>query len=215
GEATWRRIGTGVPETRLGGYKLSEAEAADLAEFARRLEARPDPDGALAWAVSRFEMGCDRPNALDGLSDHLLAMRALFEGTGPVGANLPMRAAALIAEPAERPEAYEKLQAAFELERAMMSSRDYDIGSAIGLAAWTEDAARSVVRGAALGEHGSDVAASADETLVASGLEAGEGSAEQMGSDDEWDPPTAEEEEIRITATEPEQVAGDRDTPAS
>jgi hypothetical protein len=75
----------------------------------------------------------------------------------------------------------------------MMSSLEYDVGSAMGLAAWTEDATRSIVRGAALGEHGSDVAASADETLVANGLEAGEGSVEQMGADDEWEPPTGEE----------------------
>jgi hypothetical protein len=193
GEGTWRQIATGVPATRLGGYKLSDAEAAELADFAQRLEARPDPDGALTWAVTRFEMGCDRPTALEGLSDHLLAMRALFEGAGPVGASLPMRAAALIAEPPERAEARERLQGAFELERAMMSSREFDIESAMGLAAWMEDAARSIVRGAALGEHGSDVAASADESLVAAGLEAGEGSVEQMGEVDEWDPPTTED----------------------
>jgi hypothetical protein len=230
GEGTWRRIPTGVPATRPGGYKLSEPEATELAEFARSLEARPDPDGSLAWAVDRFEMGCDRPVALDAVSDHLLAMRALFEGNGPVGANLPMRVAALIAEPPERGEAYEKLQAAFELERAMMGGQEFDLGAATGLAAWVEDAARSIVRGAALGEHGSDVAASADESLVATGLEAGEGSVEQMGDDSEWDPPTSEEpvedetgeivvpepEEIRISAaerTEPEQVEDDRDTP--
>ena len=225
GEGTWRRIATGVPSTRLGGYKLSEAEATDLADFARSLEARPDPDGALAWAVDRFEMGCDRPTALGGLSDHLLAMRALFEGVGPVGANLPMRVAALIAQPPERPEAYEKLQAAFELERAMMGGREFDLGAAMGLAAWMEDAARSIVRGAALGEHGSDVAASADESLVASGLEAGEGSVEQMGEMDEWEPPTHEEaieeqhpevvvpdpEAIRIVAAQKPDVEPDRE----
>lgn len=199
GEGTWKRIATGVPQTRLGGYKLSEAEATELAEFARRLEARPDPEGSLAWAVARFEMGCDRPTALAGLSDHLLAMRALFEGMGPVGANLPMRVAALIADPPERPVAYEKLQGAFELERAMMGGNEFDLGSATGLAAWVEDAARAIIRGSALGEHGSDVAASADESLVASGLEAGEGSVEQMGEIDEWEPPTSEEE-ILVTA---------------
>ena len=164
GEGTWKRIATGAARTRPGAYKLSEAEAAELADFARLLEVRPDPDGSLAWAVGRFEMGCDRAAALEGISDHLLAMRALFEGSGPVGANLPMRVAALIAEPPERPQAYEKLQAAFELERAMMAGEDFEIGSATGLAAWTEDATRTIVRGAALGEHGSDVAASADES---------------------------------------------------
>jgi hypothetical protein len=204
GEGTWKRIATGVPAPRPGGYKLSEDDAEELADFARRLEARPDPDGSLAWAVARFEMGCDRSVALEALSDHLLAMRALFEGSGPVGANLPMRVAALLAEPPERPEAYEKLQAAFELERVMMAGGHVDLGTATGIAAWTEDATRSIVRGAALGEHGTDVAASADETLVATGLQAGEGDAQQMGADDEWDPPT-QEEEIRITKPEAEE----------
>jgi hypothetical protein len=199
GEGSWKRIATGASPARIGSYKLSEAEAEDLAGFARKLEVRPDPDGSLAWAVQRFELGCDRPTALDGLSDHLLAMRALFEGAGPVGANLPMRVAALVADPPERPESYEKLQGAFELERAMMAGEDYEIGSATGLAAWIEDATRAIVRGAALGEHGSDVAASADENLVATGLEAGEGSVEQMGEADEWEPP----------ATDADAAAGD------
>jgi hypothetical protein len=217
GEGTWKSIATGVPATRPGGYKLNEAEASELADFARRLEARPDPEGALAWAVARFEMGCDRPTALEGLSDHLLAMRALFESAGPVGASLPMRAAALIAEPAERIEAREKLQGAFELERAMMAGRQFDMGSAMGLAAWVEDAARSIVRGAALGEHGSDIAASADESLVAAGLEAGEGSLEQMGEVDEWEPPTAEKSTEgtagEVSVPDPDAIrirAGDR-----
>ena len=187
GAAAWRRIATGVPLARRGGYELSETEAAELAEFARRLESRPDPEGALAWAVARFEMGCERSTALEALSDHLLALRALFEGAGPIGANLPMRVAALLAEPPERGEAYEKLQGAFELERAVMCGRKVDQARAAGLAAWLEDATRSVVRGAALGEHGSDVAASADESLVVAGLEAGEGSIEQIGGDEEWE----------------------------
>ena len=51
------------------------------------LEQRPDPDSALSWAVGRFEMGCERESAMEGLSDHLLALRAVLEGHGPVGAS--------------------------------------------------------------------------------------------------------------------------------
>ena len=43
-------------------------------------------------------MGCERDTALEGLSDHLLALRAVLDGRGPVGASLPMRASALIAD---------------------------------------------------------------------------------------------------------------------
>ena len=214
GEGRWKQIPTGVPATRPGGFKLSDAEAAELAQFANELESRPDPDGSLAWAVERFEMGCDRPSALEGLSDYLLAMRALFEGQEGVGASLPMRAAALIAESAERTEAREKLQSAFELEAAMMAGRDFDLGSATGLATWLEDAARSIVRGAALGEHGSDVAASADESLVAAGLRAGEGSMAQIGEIDDWDPMIEDESEPEDEPPQPDDSPEPHPEPA-
>jgi hypothetical protein len=187
GPDRWRRIATGAPATRPGGYKLSEAETGELADFACRLEARPDPEGALAWAIGRFEMGCDRHTALEGLSDHLLSLRAILEQDGPIGAGLPMRVAALISEPAEREEAREKVQSAFELERALMAGRRPDTGAALGLAAWLEDAARAILRETALGMHGDELGTAADEALIAAGLDAGEGSAEQMGGTSEWD----------------------------
>ena len=68
GADCWRRIATGAPATRPGGYRLSETEGAELAEFASALESRPDPDSALSWAIGRFEMGCERESPLDGLS---------------------------------------------------------------------------------------------------------------------------------------------------
>src|SRR6201986_5155814 len=173
GEDTWRRVPTGAPATRPGGYRLSEAEAAELSDFATSLESRPDPDGALTWAVGRFEMGCERESALDGLSDHLLALRAVLEGHGPTGASLPMRASALIADGEfDRIEARERVEEVLELERALMNGRTLD--RAIELATWIEDGARRLLRQAALGELGTDLPATADETLIATGLEAGD-----------------------------------------
>jgi hypothetical protein len=173
GEGQWRRLPTGAPATRSGGYTLSEAEAGELSELAETLEARPDPDGALAWAVGRFELGCGRASALEGLSDHLLALRSLLEGHGPVGASLPMRAAALIAAGStDRMSAREKVEAALELERALMGGGSRE--DAPALARWVEEGVRRLVRQAALGELGADVGAAADETLIAAGLEAGD-----------------------------------------
>ena len=173
GEDTWRRITTGAPATRPGGYRLSEEEGTELAEFAALLEQRPDPDSALTWAVGRFEMGCERESAMEGLSDHLLALRAVLEGHGPVGASLPLRASALIAdENFDRIEARERVEEVLELERALMNGRMLD--HAIELATWIEDGARRLLRQAALGELGSDLSTTADETLITSGLEAGD-----------------------------------------
>lgn len=173
GEGCWQRIATGAPATRPGGYRLSEQEADELVELARTLEARPDPDSALTWAVNRFEMGCVRESPLDGLSDYLLALRAVLEGHGPVGASLPMRAAALIAdESLDRIEAREKVEEVLELERELMNGRSLD--GALRLVAWAEDGVRRLLLQAALGELGSDLSATADETLIVNGLEAGD-----------------------------------------
>jgi hypothetical protein len=173
GEGRWRRIATGAPAPRGDGYKLNEEEAAQLAELAETLEARPDPAGPLAWAVGRFELGCERPSVLEGLSDHLLALRAVLDGQGPVGASLPMRAAALIADGStDRLSARETVEAAMEMERAEMAGGS--IEGAADLAAWIEDCVRRILREAALGELGADLNEVADETLIATGLDAGD-----------------------------------------
>jgi hypothetical protein len=215
GEGCWRRIPTGAPATRPGGYRLDEGEAEELIAFGTALEARPDPDNALTWAVGRFEMGCERSTALEGLSDHLLAMRAVLEGHGPVGASLPLRAAALICdEEMDRIEAGERVEEVLGLERAMMNGRPAE--RAVELAGWLEENARRLLRQAALGELGNDLSTVADETLIVSGL--AEGDAEIMVSIEEQAPepnlepepefaPDPEPGEISIEAVEPEPSA--------
>ena len=173
GEGSWRRIATGAPAPRGGGYRLNEEEAAELAELASALEARPDPAGPLAWAVHRFELGCERETALEALSDHLLALRAVLDGQGPVGASLPMRAAALVADGSvDRLAVRERIEAALELERALMTGARVE--GAAELARWVEDSVRRILREAALGELGADLTEAADETLIATGLDAGD-----------------------------------------
>lgn len=213
GEGCWRRIATGAPATRPGGYRLNEAEAGELIEFGTALEARPDPDKALTWAVGRFEMGCERATALEGLSDHLLAMRAVLEGHGPVGASLPLRAAALIADGStDRIEAGEQVEEVLELERAMMNGRPVE--HAVEMATWVEESVRGLLRAAALGELGNDLGAIADETLIVNGL--AEGDAQITVSAEEAPPaeetpvvpePEFEEEEFSVEALAPEPSA--------
>ena len=207
GPDTWRRIPTGAPATRPGGYRLSESEAEELAEFAAELESRPDPDAALTWAVGRFEMGCERESAAEGLSDHLLALRAVLEGHGPVGASLPMRAAALIAADGEldRIEARERVEETLELERATMNGRS--IAGAIELATWAENSVRRLLRAAALGELGNDLGATADETLIVAGLAEGDAEITVSVQEPEPEPSVAD---LRIP--EPEEYDVEQDT---
>jgi hypothetical protein len=137
-------------------------------------------------------MGCGRASALEGLSDHLLALRAVLDGHGPVGASLPMRASALIAdETYDRIEAREQVEHALELERGLMNGAPSSTG--LALAGWIEGGVRRILREAALGELGADLNAAADETLIASGLEAGDG--EVVGTASDWEEPEGGEPE--------------------
>ena len=173
GEGSWRRIATGAGAVRPGGYMLSKSEAESLAEFACALEVRPDPEGALAWAVDRFEMGRGRDSALEGLSDHLLALRSMLEGEGPVGASLPKRAAALIEDdPVARGVCHERIEAALGLERSLM--RGAPPAGTPELAGWVEEGVRGILSQAALGEISTDLGTAADESLIASGLAEGD-----------------------------------------
>ncbi len=204
GADNWRRVATGAPATRPGGYRLSEREAEELTQFASDLEARPDPDNALTWAVGRFEMGCERESALDGLSDHLLALRAVLEGHGPVGASLPMRAAALICdESLDRIEARERVEETLELERGMMNGRV--VLAATELAGWAEEGVRRLLRQAALGELGNDLIGTADESLIASGLAEGDAAIAAAEPSDFPEPIDASEAAV-VPAPTPEPI---------
>ncbi len=218
GEQSWRRIATGATPTRPGGYQLSEDDSIEIRGFAHDLEVRPDPEGAMAWAVARFEMGCERPTPLEGLSDHLLALRAVLEGPGPVNAPLPARAAALLPDGPDRDDANFRIERAQQLERTQMRGRPLepsgeDSSSALELAAWIEGCTRSILRDGALGYFGDDLCAAADETLIADGLDAGEpADSPQMGGTAEWDaldPAAAEEPEAAEELTEPQPATGE------
>jgi hypothetical protein len=206
GSGHWNRIPTGAAPARPGGYLLSQEDAERLAELAVTLEARPDPDGALSWAVDRFEMGCARESALEGLSDHLLALRAVLEGHGPVGASLPMRASALIAADGscDRIEARGQVESAMELERSLMNGASSQGG--LELAAWIEEGARRMLRDAALGELGADLNAAADETLISTGLDFGDADiAVSIGTAPA--PPGREAEEAAVDGEAPRPVS--------
>lgn len=198
-EGHWRRVATGVAPVRIGGYPLDEHEEAELTELAAalmpRLAAMREPAGAdregfggtSVWSLRRFEMGRERGDSLQALTDHLLALRAVLEGDGPVGAPLPVRAAALIAPAPERDQAREKLEAALRLERDLIAGKPATDAASLSLAIWLEDAVRQIIRDGVEGALGEDAKVAADESLLTSGLLAGEGSISQRGDTEEWD----------------------------
>ncbi len=75
----------------------------------------------MAWALARFEMGCERGSPLEALTDYVLALRALLEPEGPGSSRLPQRLALICARPEERAKLAERVAIALTLERAVLT----------------------------------------------------------------------------------------------
>jgi hypothetical protein len=124
----WRVVSVGVGG-RLGGARrltiVPIAREEELRAFyrlvGRRGGATATGSGELAWALARFEMGCERPAALEALTDHLLALRALLEPEGPASGRLAARLSVICAQPDGRAALARRIARAAELERAAVT----------------------------------------------------------------------------------------------
>jgi hypothetical protein len=195
----WRRIATGAGRPRPGGYRLTETELGELAALSRALASpstpfgrhaadRPGLPAALGRAISRFEAGLERHVVLEALNDYLLSLRFLLEGGGPADLGLPMRVAALCAEPDERDAVKAVVDRAVALERELWSGEPPAGGPPPAeTAVELENLARAILRDAACGHLGSELRSTADEILLADGFAVGEGAIEQRGATAEWD----------------------------
>ncbi len=108
---------------RMSGDCLLTVEEEDpLRAFCSLVSRRTPRAGELAWALRRFELGCERPSALEGLTDWLLAARALLAGPGGNGAQTVVaRLAAICAPPDAREALAERLSRVMALERGVVA----------------------------------------------------------------------------------------------
>ena len=115
GEGRWQPFeleGTGV--ARGEPWIFVEGEEHELADVVGAV-LRSTHAGPVAWALSRFEMGCGRRLESEALSDYLLALRALLDG-GDRSAGLALRVAVLCAEESERKRVQRRVELAQALE---------------------------------------------------------------------------------------------------
>lgn len=198
---SWRRIETNASPPRAGSYFLIESEVERLDEFVQLMVERSAAADVVSFAQQRFQYGCERDRPIDALSDHILAWRSALAADGVIDAPLPARAAALITGEADDERVRERMENAFALESLLLRGEDVTIigdESASYLAAWLEDATRQMLREAILGHFGENLSVAAEETLLNSGLMAGEGSLSDMGNATEWDRVEEPSAEIHI-----------------
>ena len=170
----WRSVPVGVNGRVCGHGLLTLVPAAQEDELRAfyRLVARRAPSPELAWALSRFEMGCERLAPSEALTDYLLALRALLEPEGPASGRLAQRLAVICARPEDRVGLAERTARAMGLERAVVTG--LVAGSATDAArpdALVDELAehlRAILRDALCGHLDPDLCAVADELLAES-----------------------------------------------
>jgi hypothetical protein len=96
----------------------------ELRAFVNLIPRRLPGRGTVAWALRRFELGCERRRRLEALSDYLLAARALLEPEGASSGRLAGRLAAICAMPDNRAGMAERVAHAISLERAVITGLD-------------------------------------------------------------------------------------------
>ena len=169
----WRSVPVGV-NGRLGGagyLTIVPAGQEDELRAFYRLVARRAPSPELAWALARFEMGCERLAPFEALTDYLLALRALLEPEGPPSGRLAQRLAVICARPEDRGSLSERTAQAMALVRAVMTGLAGDGDGSGRPGALVDELAehlRAILRDALCGHLDPDLCSVADELLAES-----------------------------------------------
>jgi hypothetical protein len=171
-EGRWQPValggGEGVGMAR--SWVLGQGDEAALREFFEAIDAAAEPPRTVAWALARFEMGCERAADAEALSDYLLALRALLDATSDAGeASLALRVAALCAEEGRRRAVQRRVEAAIALERFVMGGGPrarHDAESPRELVVEVEGHLRALLRDVLCGYLDADLKGVADDILL-------------------------------------------------
>jgi hypothetical protein len=205
-------LGGGPAGPGAGGWILPAGEEAGLRDFFAAVD-DAQPPRTVAWALTRFEMGCERGYDAEALSDYLLSLRALLDATSDAGeASLALRVAALCAEEGRRKLVQRRIEAAIALERYLMGggprARQED-ESPRELVAEVEGHLRALLRDVLCGYLDADLKGVADDILLETNPEPlGEIKARDLRKEAQREAVEAEPEpdtsELEAVAPEPE-----------
>ncbi len=184
GSAPWTAFALGSGGRPHGMLLVSVEQEDELRAFCNLVSRRAPHANEIAWALRRFELGCERASEFEAISDHLLALRALLsapselESAGLPDGLLAARLAALCATPEHRTVLAERTLKTIALECQAISGAVLERTSAINLAREFSDHLRALLRDVVCGHLPANLGSLADELLLA-GDEAGEETSEE------------------------------------
>jgi hypothetical protein len=185
GQDAWSTVALGTGGRPHGMLVVAAEQEDELRAFCHLISRRAPDRNELAWALRRFELGCERATAYEGLSDHLLALRALLEPEGPASGLLAGRIAALCATPERRVRLTERMARAQRLERAVIAGGATESAAGLAVAREVSNHLRALLRDVICGHLPAELAPFADELLagVAHEEAAGDGGGDGGESD--------------------------------
>ena len=117
----WRVVPVAGGAAGWGGpvTTVLAAQEDELRAFCNLVAKRAPRGGEVAWALARYEMGLERADPFEAVTDWLHALRVLLEPEGPASGRLAQRLAAICALPDDRARLAERVAHAISLERAV------------------------------------------------------------------------------------------------
>jgi hypothetical protein len=166
GTGSWNPVALGAGGRPHGMLVVSADQEDELRAFCNLVSRRAPHGNELAWALRRFELGCEHASAYEALSDHLLGLRALLEPEGPASGLLAARVAALCAMPEDRERLRNRMIDAQALERATIAGTASEHAAGMNLAGDVADHLRALLRDVICGHLESNLALVADELMA-------------------------------------------------
>jgi hypothetical protein len=188
GSAPWETIALGRGGKPHGMLVVGTEQEDELRAFCELVSRRAPHESEIAWALRRFELGCERSDEYEGISDHLLALRALLgdpPGHDPDGSSdgiFAGRLAALCAAPDHRTALAERALRAIALERQAIAGEAPRRASGVRLARDLSNHLRALLRDVVCGHLPGDLAALADELLLSGEESPADGGSSEQGS---------------------------------
>jgi hypothetical protein len=219
GAGEWRPLSIGGGGRPHGMLVVTGEQEDELRAFCNLVSRRTPHGDTLAWALRRFELGCERDSPHEALTDHLLALRALLEPEGPASGMLAGRVAALCATPESRADLAERVAYAVALERTIIAGGSVKQAAVRSLGEELTGHLRALLSDVICGHLDADLPALADELLLspeespagehADGVEEGAGpsGAEAAGLAEADEPPESPADELPCAeASEPPEA---------
>lgn len=162
---SWRPVAIGASGRPRLLTLVPAAQEDELRAFCDLVARKLPQGGELAWALARFEMGCERLAPFEALTDYLLALRALLEPEGPSSGRLAQRLAVICARPEDRASLAERTARAISLERAVITGLAAAGPGPDSLVDELAENLRAILRDALCGHLGADLCGVADDLL--------------------------------------------------